>query len=140
LKLVGLITDQAGNVAVVSNRTLTASGRADDNSRVWHYSTGWRQVAASGALGGTYHHGAKGATATVHVVGSKLSVYACKAPHSGSMSIRVDGTRVALVSLAQSFTKCGLLVYRGGLTTSKVHTVTIAASRGPIDLDRVNAS
>jgi hypothetical protein len=136
----GTISDQSGNDAITSSRTVRTSGRADDNNKAWHYGSGWKQVSASGALGGTFHRGIKGATATLHVVGKTLSVYACKAPHSGRLSIKVDGTTRAAPSLAQSFTKCGLLVYRGAVTTNAAHTVRITAARGPVELDRVNIS
>ena len=136
----GTITDQAGNDAIASSRTVRTSGRAEDNNKAWHYGSGWKQVSASGAMGGTFHRGVRGASAVVSVVGKTLSVYACKAPHSGRLSIKVDGTKVAAPSLAQSFTKCGLLVYRNTVSTTKVHTVRVTAAGGPVELDRVSIS
>ena len=136
----GTITDQAGNDAIASSRTVRTSGRVEDNNPAFHYGSGWKQVSASGALGGTFHRGTRGSSAVVSVVGKTLSVYACKAPHSGRLNIKVDGTTVASPSLAQSFTKCGLLVYRNDVSTTKVHTVRVTAVRGPVELDRVAIS
>jgi len=134
------LRDQAGSDAIASSRTVRTSGRAEDTNRAWHYGAGWKQVSASGALGGTFHRGAKSATATVSVVGKTVSVYACKAPHSGKLTIQVDGVTRAAPSLSQSFTKCGLLVYRGAVTAGNAHTLRVTATGGPVELDRAAIS
>ena len=134
------ITDTAGNAADVTGSPVRTVLTADDSSTAWHYSSGWKKVTASGALGGTFRRGAKGSSATVQLVGKTLSVYACKAPHSGRLKVQVNGTVVAAPSLAQSFTKCGLLVYRGDVSSNRVNTVRVIAARGPVELDRVKIS
>lgn len=140
LAVVGTITDQAGNQAIASSRSVRMSGRTDDINPAWHYGSGWRKISASGALGGTFHRGSSGASAVVHLVGRTLSVYACKAPKSGRLRVQVDGTTVAHPSLRQSFTKCGVLIYRGDVTANKVHTIRTTAVRGPAELDLVRIS
>ena len=70
------------------------------------------------------------------VVGSIVSVYGCKAPKSGHLRISIDGVVKASPSLNQSFTSCGVLVYKGAISSTSVHTLNVAAVSGAVDLDR----
>jgi hypothetical protein len=131
------LQDGAGNVAVAASGTDRVSKVVDDKNAAWRYRGTWKRVAASSALGGTFTRGTTRSTATVKLVGGVVKVYACKAPKSGKMRIMIDGVVKAKPSLAQSFTSCGVLVYRGSMSTSSVHTLQLKAVHGAVDLDRV---
>ena len=64
----------------------------------------------------------------------------CKAPHLGRIVITVDGVQRTAVPLAQSFTSCGVLIWKGATAGSKVHTAKLTALGGPIDFDRAVTS
>jgi hypothetical protein len=134
------LKDAAGNTAVAASRTDRVAGNVDDKNRAWHFSSGWKRISSSSASGGTFVRGGSGATATVKVVGGSVSVYGCKAPRLGKMRVSVDGVVKTTRSLAQSFTSCGVLVWKGSVSNSAVHTVRVSAVRGAVDLDRAVVS
>ena len=140
LAVTSAIHDGAGNLAVVAGSPVRISGRVDDKNGAWHYSSGWKRISSSSASGGTFAHGASGSTATVKVVGSSIAVYGCKAPKLGKMRVSVDGVVKAAPSLAQSFTSCGVLIWKGSITSNAVHTLKVTAVNGPVDLDRAIVS
>ncbi|HET6816862.1 MAG TPA: Ig-like domain-containing protein [Mycobacteriales bacterium] len=134
------LQDGAGNTAVASSRTDRVAGNVDDKNPAWHYSSGWKRVSSSSASGGTFSRGASGSTATVRVVGSTVTVYGCKAPHLGHMRVSIDGVTKASPSMSQSFTSCGVVVWKGSVSSGSVHTLKVTAVNGSVDLDRAAVS
>jgi hypothetical protein len=140
LDVIGGLADAAGNTAVASSRLDRVTGHVDDKDAAWRFSSGWKKVSSSSASGGTFSRGISGSTATVRVVGSTVTVYGCKAPHLGHMRVSIDGVTKASPSMAQSFTSCGVVVWKGSVSASAVHTLKITAVHGAVDLDRAVVS
>jgi hypothetical protein len=140
LAVVGGLADSAGNAAVASNTVDRATGHVDDKDAAWHFSSGWKRISSSSASGGTFSRGVGGSTATVRVVGSTVVVYGCKAPHLGHMRVSIDGVTKVSPSMAQSFTSCGVVVWKGSISSTGVHTLKVTAVKGSVDLDRAVVS
>jgi Bacterial Ig-like domain (group 3) len=139
LRVVGGLTDSAGNGAVASSRTVRVTTLADDKSLAWAFSTGWSRHAASNAIGGTYVSASSGHSTGVSVVGSKVFVYGCKSPSFGKLVVQLDGVTKATVSELQGFTQCGVLLWSGSVSTSVVHRVRLVTS-GTASMDAVKVS
>ena len=135
LQVVGGLADTAGNAAIASARTVRATVKADDKSPAWTFGDGWSKHSASSARGGTYEKGQSGKSASVKFVGDELVVFGCRAPGLGTIVVKVDGTVRAQVKLKQGFTECGVRVWKGTVTGSKVHTLVVTAKDGPVDVD-----
>jgi hypothetical protein len=130
------IHDAAGNTAVVGGSSVRTSTIADDRSVAWSWGSGWTRVASSNAIGGTFERGASGHAVSLAVAGSSISVYGCKGPAYGSLVVRVDGVKRATVSEHQSFTKCGLLLWTGSVSTNAQHVLGLVTA-GTATVDEV---
>ena len=134
LSVTGL-RDQGGNAAIASSRTVRTKTLVDDRSPAFHYSSGWTRTSSSNAQNGTYALGT--GTATVTVVGSDIKVFGCKGPSLGTAVVRVDGKRQATVHERQSFSQCGLLLWKGPVSSTKPHKLEFAQTSGSVALDAV---
>jgi len=90
---------------------------------------------SSGALGGTFVTIPSTRTASVKFVGNKISVYGCKAPGLASAVIRVDSNAAVTVNEHQAFTKCGVLLWSGSVSSGAIHTLKVTASGGAASVD-----
>jgi hypothetical protein len=133
LKLLAGIKDDAGNAAVVSGSSVRTTTKADNSSKGWGYSTGWATHSASAAKGGSYRSAKKGKSAAINVVGKTATVYGCKGPSMGKLTLTVGG-KAHSVNEHQSFTSCGVQIWHGSLPSGQVKiTVKVAKSDGDID-------
>lgn len=129
------ITDLAGNPAQANSHAVRATTVADDRSGAWSFPSGATRHSASGALGGTHVTIPSGKSATLKFVGSKALVYGCKSPSLAKLVIVLDGKTITTVSERQSFTKCGVLLWSSGVTSTVVHTLKLTASGGQASID-----
>lgn len=129
------LRDQSGNAVIATSRTVRASTDVDDRNPAVHYSSGWSHTTSSNAKHHTYSvgHG----SATVTVVGNKISVFGCKGPSLGTAAVSVDGKRQATVKENQQFSECGLLLWRGPVSSTRPHTLKFSSSSGSVALDAV---
>jgi hypothetical protein len=130
------LRDQAGNTVLATNTSVRTSTLIDDRNPAISYSSHWSKGSSSNAKRGTYSAGSSG-TASVTVVGNKISVYGCKGPGFGTAIVRVDGNRQATVREHQEFTQCGVLVWTGPISSTRPHTLQFAQSSGSVALDAV---
>jgi len=138
LPVAGAIQDLAQNGAIVVGSAVRTTTIADDRSVAWSWPSGWTKSSSSNALGGTFEHATTGHGVSIALAGSSISVYGCKGPSYGSLVVRVDGVKKATVSEHQSFTKCGVLVWDGVISTSAQHTLNLTTvGTGTIDQVRV---
>jgi hypothetical protein len=138
LVVVGGLTDVPGNRAIANSSSVRTTTLADNTSPAWRFSGGWTRHSSSNAVHGTYAAGRSGATASLKVVGNSIAVYGCKGPSFGSLKVQVDGSTKTTASEHQSFTKCGLLLWKGTVSRTSVHTVKVTTSgSGALDAVRV---
>jgi hypothetical protein len=130
------LRDQAGNAAIATNRSVRTNTSVDDRSKAMHYSSTWSRASSSNAQHGTYAIGS-GGSATVTVVGTKILVYGCKGPSLGTAVGRIHGKRQATVHERQQFSECGVLLWKGPVSSTKPHAVQFAQSAGSVALDAV---
>lgn len=139
LRVVGALADVQGNPATVSGPAVRTKTRADDKSKGWSFGRGWTRHGASNALGGTFTSARSGHHASVSVAGNTVSVYGCKSPSFGKVTVQVDGHTKATVSEHLGFTKCGVLLWRGAVSSTAAHTIRLVTSgTGAIDQVRVS--
>jgi hypothetical protein len=136
LRVSGL-RDQAGNAAIASSRTVRTKTLVDDRSPAVHYTSTWTRASSSNAQHGTYSVGTNG-SATVTVVGDKIQLYGCKGPSLGRAVVRVDGKRQATVHEHQQFSQCGVLLWKGPVSSTRPHTLEFVQSSGSVAFDAVN--
>jgi hypothetical protein len=140
LHLIGSsIHDTAGNTAIVAGSSVRTTTIADDRSIAWSWPSGWARVSSSNALYGTFRRATTGHSVSIALAGSKIYVYGCKGPTYGSLVVRVDGSRKATVSEHQSFTKCGLLLWSGSVSTSAQHVLGLTTV-GTATVDEVKVA
>ncbi|HWC33211.1 MAG TPA: hypothetical protein VG650_00160 [Mycobacteriales bacterium] len=132
------LVDSNGNAAEVSGSPVRISTTAKNGSRGWNYSHGWHRLAASGALSGSYVTASGGHTASVRIEGDLATLYACKGPDMGSVTVTVAG-HSKTVSENQSFTRCGVPVWHLAIP-SGVHTLRVRVASGTGNLDEVKVS
>jgi hypothetical protein len=123
------LADQYGNGAVVTSKTVTTSTTAKNNSSAWSLGAAWKRHSASGARSGSYESATAGHTADIKVVGSSATLYACKGPNMGTITVTAGGHK-SKVSEHQSFTRCGVAVWTGSLK-SGVQKISVAVTKGP---------
>ena len=112
---------------------------ADDRSVAWTWPTGWAKVASSNAIGGTFERATTGHSVSLALAGSSISLYGCKGPTLGSLVVKVDGVKKVTVSEHQSFTKCGLLLWTGSITTNAQHVLALTTV-GTATIDEVKVA
>ena len=139
LPVLGGIHDSAGNFAVVSGGSVRTTTIADDRSVAWTWPSSWAKVSSSNALGGTFRRATTNHSVSLALAGSSISVYGCKGPTYGSLVIRVDGVKRATPSEHQSYSKCGLLLWTGSITTSAQHVLSLTTS-GTATVDEVKVA
>lgn len=138
LSLASSIKDSDGVSATVSGSRVRTTTRADNTSRAWSYSSGWATHSASAAKGGSYRQAAKGKVASINVAGKTMSVYGCKGPKMGTVTLTV-GTKAHSVNEHQSYTSCGVRVWQGSLPSGQVK-VTLRVSKSDGDIDELTVS
>jgi hypothetical protein len=132
------LVDANKNHVVVTGKPLRTKLLATNHSAGWHYSTGWTRHAASSAISGSYTAATAGHTATLHLAGNDVEITGCKAPGMGSVSISVAG-RTHRVSEAQSFTRCGVVLWHRALPAG-IHTLRVRVSQGVGNFDAVTVT
>ena len=130
------LRDQNGNAAVASSRTVRTKTLVDDRNPAMHYTSSWSRTSSSNAVNGSYSLGT-GGSAAVTVVGDKISLYGCKGPGLGAAVVKVDGNRQATVHENQQFTECGVLLWKGSVSSSKPHQLRFVQSKGSVAFDAV---
>lgn len=135
LRVSGL-RDQSGNAAIASSRTVRTSTFVDDRSQAVHYKSTWTRASSSNAQHGSYSVGSNG-SATVTVVGDKIKLYGCKGPSLGKAVVRVDGKRQGKVHEHQQFSQCGVLLWKGPVSSTRPHTVKFVQKSGSVAFDAV---
>ena len=133
------IHDAAGNTAIVVGGSVRTTTIADDRSVAWTWPSAWAKVLSSNAIGGSFRRATTGHSVSLALAGSSISVYGCKGPTFGSLVIKVDGVQKTIASEHQSFTKCGLLLWTGSITTSAQHLLTLTTS-GTATIDEVKVA
>ncbi|MDQ1747242.1 MAG: hypothetical protein QOD07_1505 [Frankiaceae bacterium] len=139
LHLIGNVHDAANNTAVVVGGAVRTTTIADDRSVAWTWPSGWARASSSNAIGGTFERATSGHTVSLALAGSTVYVYGCKGPTLGSLVVKLDGVKKATVSEHQSFTKCGLLVWTGSVTTSAQHVLNLTTV-GTATVDEVKVA
>ena len=139
LHLLGNVHDLAGNTAVVVGGAVRTTTIADDRSVAWTWPTGWARAASSNAIGGTFERATTGHSVSLAVAGSTIYLYGCKGPTYGSLVVKVDGVKKATVSEHQSFTKCGMLIWSGSVSTSAQHILALTTV-GTATVDEVKVA
>lgn len=140
LQIIGAIHDAAQNSAVVAGSPVRTTTLADNTSAAWQWPSGWSRVASSNAIGGSYERAGSGHVGTLQVVGSQVNVYGCKGPKLATLVIKIDGVKKAAVSEHQSFSKCGVLLWSGPVSSAAVHMIQVATSGGAAGVDAVRVS
>jgi hypothetical protein len=135
LRLTTTVLDDTGNAAVVGGTPVRTELTATNTSPGWQYSKGWTRHDASGAISGSYVSASAGRTATLTLAGSEVTVFGCKAPHMGQLTISVAG-QSDTVTENQSFTKCGEPLWHGAIPGG-IRTLTLRAAIGTVDFDAV---
>ena len=138
LKLDPTVTDAAGNSGVVGGNGVRVTTKAPDTSKAWGFTGTWKANSASGALSGSYKQSSKGHKATVEVVGTKATLYACKSPSFGSVTVTVGG-HSKTVSEHQSYTRCGVAVWSKTLAKGK-QTIVVKVAKGKGNIDELTVS
>ncbi|HTR71262.1 MAG TPA: Ig-like domain-containing protein, partial [Mycobacteriales bacterium] len=138
LKLDPTVTDAAGNSGVVGGNGVRVTTKAPDTSKAWGFTGTWKAKSASGALSGSYKQSSKGHKATVEVVGTKATLYACKSPSFGSVTVTVGG-HSKTVSEHQSYTRCGVAVWSKTLAKGK-QTIVVKVAKGKGNIDELTVS
>jgi hypothetical protein len=129
------LVDGNGNSLVVTGGGVRTATVAKNTSPAWKYSQGWSRHHASGARSGSYVSAKSGHSAALKVVGSKATLYACKGPDMGKISVSVGG-QTQTVSEHQSFTKCGVAIWHQALGAG-VANIVVKVSKGTGNLDEV---
>jgi hypothetical protein len=125
------VTDAVGNTAVSTGPHITVNPLTDDGNPAISYTSGWRVLSATNAVGGHFHSATP--TSTVHMAasmvfrGTGVAVTSCLGPANGYVDTYVDGVRKAHTSTYRSYSGCGIkIVGVGGLARTQ-HTVRIVA-------------
>jgi hypothetical protein len=139
LQLSSAVTDPEGNPAVVSGKPVHVVKSADDHNRAWKFSRAWTHHKSSNAIGGDYVTAEHGHATSLPVAGRTVSVYGCKAPRLGHLKVYLNGHKRIVLSEHQSYTRCGLLLWKGTLP-SGTSTLRLAATSKLAGIDAVRVS
>lgn len=135
LRLTTPVYDTTGNAVIVSGNPLRTALSAPNKSAGWQYSRGWTRHTASGALSGSYVQAKGDSIATLQVSGSEITVYGCKAPNMGHLTVNVAGQTYTL-SENQPFTRCGVPLWHGAIPVG-IRTLTLRVASGTANFDEV---
>ena len=123
------ILDKAGNGFLPKAVTLKTQALVDDKSGGLRRLGDWSQLAASGAVGGTYLRSTPSASAwriaQVSTFGSAVEVKGCTSPEGGIAEIWSDGRRLAQVDTYRTSTSCGVVLYSGPTGPGLLHVVEV---------------
>ena len=123
------IVDKAGNGFVPKAVVLKTQALVDDRSGGLRRMGEWSQLAASGAVGGTYLRSTPTASAwriaQVSTFGTAVEVKGCVSPEGGIAEIWSDGRPLAKVDTFRGATSCGVVLYSGPAGPGLLHTVEV---------------
>ena len=133
--------DQTGTTEIQTEVDLGVN--VDDNSTEIIYSgSGWKQLEdRQDAYQGTLHEtSVSGDSVTIKFTGTQIDVYSESSDKNGEAVVTLDGKKVGKLScnnIAKYNTISNQRVYRSGQLEDGTHTLTITASGGKINLDRI---
>jgi hypothetical protein len=108
------VQDLSGLTAANLGPTFAVNNLVDDANPAMAFSSGWRTLSSTNAVGGGFHSATATSTfkpsATVAFRGTAAFVRACMGPSNGYLDVYVDGVLKKHASLYRSFSGCGVVV------------------------------
>jgi len=137
-----VVKDTVGNSAATTGRSFTVNPLVDNPSPAMSYSSGWRVLSATNAVGGTFRSASPTSTSRPFALmtfrGTGVSLTSCLGPSNGYVELLIDGVRKVRASTYRSFSGCGIKVATVTGLPRGLHQVKVLAVGAHVSASRGN--